>query len=111
MEYAFKQWRASESMCDLFFYETHSHLLWDIWCPTLLQLKILPIDIIKPIMSFLMVGPGVEDARYTRVLVKLKSGEWVPGKVHRNRHPDYIIKLDSGYKRKIRCRHIKPLTN
>ena len=57
------------------------------------------------------VRSGVEYARYTRVLVKLKSGEWVPGKVHRNRHPDYIIKLDSGYKRKIRCRHIKPLTN
>ena len=59
MECAFKRWRASESMCDLFFYETHSHLLWDIWCPTLLQLKLLPVDIIKHIMSFLMFGPGV----------------------------------------------------
>lgn len=111
MELAFKWWGASESMSDLFFYTIHSRILWEIWSPTLLQLKRLPVDMLKHIMSFLMFGPGLEYARYTRVLVKLKSGEWVPGKVHRNRHPDYIIKLDSGKKRKIRCRHIKPLNS
>ena len=111
MELAFKRWGANESMSDLFFHTTYSRILWDIWCPTLLKLEKLPVEMLKHIMSFLMFGPGLEYARYTRVLVKLKSGEWVPGKVHKNRHPDYIIKLDSGYKRKIRCRHIKPLNS
>ena len=49
MELAFKQWRASESMSDLFFYGgIHAHVLWDIWSPTLLQLK-LPVEMLKHI--------------------------------------------------------------